>query len=1075
MKINIHIYRSILLACLFLCQLAYGQQDAQKYYPQSSPANPEAANLIKAINYPVGYNTGIPEISIPLYEVKSRGITLPVSLSYHAGGFKTKELASAAGLGWNLSTNFQITREIHGFDDFRKSGNNTYAGYYYNNYGITNVPWNDALYTDLYRFEMANGMIDSQPDRFYYNIAGKSGSFYLSKTSTNKIFLPSPYNGISISCTPGSGDGTSVSFKIVDTDGTEYNFTLAETTSDNTNQTPSYESSWKCTSIVSADKTETVNLSYEPLKNLYIYADEEYTELYEDLNGLQGQPWSPYGGTFFANEVKAKANDSYQDVLKYYAAFNLSVPRSINYSLGGDAGFIMYTKDANADFGYRTTVFNRDFIPFSNRAQIQSRYAISAIKTSNMTMGFSYDYNECLKLVKVTDVQNRTVLSFYFDQSVVGNYESQYRTNRTNYLDALRIVDARGITTSYSLEYSSKYAFANYTKGGNFWGGVNSWTSDRDSQIGTTVPSFQINTKHYLSNNYNDYVNDFRIYVGGQFMGPIMMHNMPEQRYNLVGQLKKITYPTGGYTEFSFGGNYGYSADGSNSYYQLGGLRIEEIRNYNTDGSLQNKKIYKYGEYGEGIPCGVFYYSAETIQFPFNFKQEVEYFVNPVFEYKRVTADARDILETKTTFLANLLESMSYSNGSPVYYEKVTEYDYSISGENGKKEYLYTSPEKFGYQLHRKQGTTNILAPEEGWRMGQLEYEHTYRSTGNKQYALAHSVRYEYDYSIHSRTIHTDMPFRKRIVMGVYPIKGTQEYGQGEITDPMLLKELGSSNYVALYSDDIYTGAVYPIRKTETSYDGGKPSSVITEYQYDAYSQPTVTTVTHPDGHKVKESLTYANEFPTSIPFIQAMKAANQVGIPVQISQSRIEGGNEQPCSGVIRLFRADNPALVEKVYVLAPGSSSSASDGGMNLPAGYYQKALFGYDGQNNVVSQTTNDSPSTVYLWGYGNQYVVAKICKADYGTVRAILGDAGIAALQQSYDPDYIRRQVQALRVHPQMATAQVSTFTYSLLTGVNEITGPDGVKTGYIYDGAGRLESVTDHQGYKTTGYEYHYVH
>ena len=82
----------------------------------------EAAALAKMVNYPVYLNTGVPDISIPLYTIETGGMVLPVTLQYHAGGFKINEHSTRAGLGWSLSCDLQITRTINGLDDFDYRG-----------------------------------------------------------------------------------------------------------------------------------------------------------------------------------------------------------------------------------------------------------------------------------------------------------------------------------------------------------------------------------------------------------------------------------------------------------------------------------------------------------------------------------------------------------------------------------------------------------------------------------------------------------------------------------------------------------------------------------------------------------------------------------------------------------------------------------------------------------------------------------------------------------------------------------------------------------------------------------------
>ncbi len=60
---------------------------SQFSYLVKPPPAPEAASLAKCINFPVDYNTGVPRIEIPLFELKGRESSLPLVISYHAGGF----------------------------------------------------------------------------------------------------------------------------------------------------------------------------------------------------------------------------------------------------------------------------------------------------------------------------------------------------------------------------------------------------------------------------------------------------------------------------------------------------------------------------------------------------------------------------------------------------------------------------------------------------------------------------------------------------------------------------------------------------------------------------------------------------------------------------------------------------------------------------------------------------------------------------------------------------------------------------------------------------------------------------
>ncbi|HMI77950.1 MAG TPA: hypothetical protein VK484_04115, partial [Ferruginibacter sp.] len=81
------------------------------------PASPTSASLGIYGSTPVGFYTGTPNISIPLFDITSGSISLPVNLSHHGGGIKVEEMASWVGLGWSLNAGGVITRTVRGIPD----------------------------------------------------------------------------------------------------------------------------------------------------------------------------------------------------------------------------------------------------------------------------------------------------------------------------------------------------------------------------------------------------------------------------------------------------------------------------------------------------------------------------------------------------------------------------------------------------------------------------------------------------------------------------------------------------------------------------------------------------------------------------------------------------------------------------------------------------------------------------------------------------------------------------------------------------------------------------------------------
>ncbi|PJJ48430.1 RHS repeat protein [Hymenobacter chitinivorans] len=191
-----------------------------------TPPPPEAAALGKFAEIPVSLYSGVPSITIPIYDVQLRGLTLPISLNYHAGGVRVSEIASSVGLGWALQAGGSISSTVLGKDDFAPTG---YAN------GAWPVPHdrplsplytsNDYLYcmratgtspagTPAYVYTSS---FDTQPDLYYYSMCGRSGKFF--HTQEGKAH-PVPYEPVAIE----RGNG----YTIVDEKGNQFFFQKQE-------------------------------------------------------------------------------------------------------------------------------------------------------------------------------------------------------------------------------------------------------------------------------------------------------------------------------------------------------------------------------------------------------------------------------------------------------------------------------------------------------------------------------------------------------------------------------------------------------------------------------------------------------------------------------------------------------------------------------------------------------------------------------------------------------------------------------------------------------------------------------
>ncbi len=119
------------LMLLFLSggSLCFGQEDSGVFNATAEisrmitiPNSPEAAAFTKYGNTSVSMFTGTPNIQVPIYVIEGRELSLPINLSYDATGVKVEQLATQVGLGWNLNVGGRISRVINGQpDDFNSA------------------------------------------------------------------------------------------------------------------------------------------------------------------------------------------------------------------------------------------------------------------------------------------------------------------------------------------------------------------------------------------------------------------------------------------------------------------------------------------------------------------------------------------------------------------------------------------------------------------------------------------------------------------------------------------------------------------------------------------------------------------------------------------------------------------------------------------------------------------------------------------------------------------------------------------------------------------------------------------
>ena len=89
--IRIQYLKNIILLILVFSSGLHGQESFQAL-DNTIPPSPTAGSLVKTVQTPVSYYTGIPSVVVPLWEMKGRKLNIPITLSYHASGIKVEKI-----------------------------------------------------------------------------------------------------------------------------------------------------------------------------------------------------------------------------------------------------------------------------------------------------------------------------------------------------------------------------------------------------------------------------------------------------------------------------------------------------------------------------------------------------------------------------------------------------------------------------------------------------------------------------------------------------------------------------------------------------------------------------------------------------------------------------------------------------------------------------------------------------------------------------------------------------------------------------------------------------------------------
>lgn len=300
---------------------------------QTAPTHPNVAGTIaggsptatafnRSNQIPVNHYSGIPQISIPVFNYTGHHLEHAVSLSYYAGGIKVEEIASNTGLGWSLNAGGVITRTVQGLPD-----DNPLTGW-------LNMPTTTLTNGDQFSSRV-NGSSPPNPDQYYsdeadsqwdifqFNVNGLSGKFYLGKDQSITIsplqklriqYHINPSLNVTAGFPQGFVNGSTIeSFTITDAAGTRYVFNEREVSGTQANNSQSglynraYISAWYLSAIIAPYNEDTITVTYQ---NVSTNRTVNFASAFFDCitySGSFGDSWSnPAPGTSYTNGKRIK-------------------------------------------------------------------------------------------------------------------------------------------------------------------------------------------------------------------------------------------------------------------------------------------------------------------------------------------------------------------------------------------------------------------------------------------------------------------------------------------------------------------------------------------------------------------------------------------------------------------------------------------------------------------------------------------------------------------------------------------------------------------------------------------------
>ena len=982
-------FLSVLLFCLLSASASYSQDESKEYLNEYKniikrfePQSPQTSMMQRFGNYPVDYSTGVPSISIPLYTIKIDDFELPVSISYHNSGIRVQDIATPVGLGWVLNAGGCISHTVMGSDDCESSDEGIY--------GVQGIEQRilDSHSTDISTWELiakGNGA-DLLSDRYSYNFCGNSGVFRYD--IKNRLYHTFPYSTI----------------KIEAKKTLRHNSTYV----DSYNYTPY---------VITDDKGIKYYFDYtEGSRGDYTYGGHGHVDAY-----------------YLTKIILPNGKDSI--VFRYTEACKYNVQ-----SFPGHIETGIYYEPRETNNGNGESVMRLGYVanlPTDHSAVHTAERSVTAltdIEWNGNIIHFDYstDRQEALATTTTGEMPRLTKMAVTnFLGNIIRTAEldnSKYFGNSPlNYRMMLNSITIKGEDDcnpeTYSFEYNEACQLPQYCRQTlyHYSSSQLDWNCHEDYwgyYNGSSGLSW-IPIKYSISNIGTD--------------------RSPNEESMKVGCLTSVTYPTGGKTV------YDMEANRLNDGTIWGGLRVKDIRSYDSDGeTLLSYKSYKYENAIPSVPESDF----EKL---YSYNATYRFYM----KYDDVTYDGWEGA-VRNVSVSNPAIPLSADYGSPVYYYSVTEYTGNDKDSLGWTVYNYTD------------GRTNDMSMY-GY---EDDDDFAYNSIQN------YSQWANFDFGNVSTLLESK---------STYDAKGK-------------LLSATFNNYEDELMDTILIGARFQSKVNWINYSEDWPEFLTTltyvfnqeflEFIRDNYSYSNVwgvpsykklaSTKSIHDGITEDISYSYDDKRRTLSPVRQTTALGKDV-ISTSYTYPCLSADSVSQSMALRNLHIPTKTVTARNGAVVTTDSIAYAYTNGAYLPKYQYyavgnaplEKRLeYTYDKNNKVTSICRDGIECVYFVWGYKGMYPIAKISglPASFAPSSALNGM--LYGIQSQTNEAIIEGMLENMKAH--FGTSCLMTkYVYNPLVGMTAQTAPNGLKTTYSYDSAGRLVEIKDNDGNTVSKYDYNY--